>query len=614
MKSLVFTFLFSFITVNAQTISLVNSTTKEVELFKKVNSWYDGSVMTLSKVDNTIYKSINGVYYKKVISSDFIPQLFGAKGDSKYRVNDGDPNELIFGTDDTKSLNDFFKSRKKTENRGNHVGGSSLFFPQSIYKSYGGHIIDDHNTLLIGDGSGISIIHAISNNTNTNQPLILFGKTTKSSSWDNLLTGGGIERMSLRTNNKDIRNYGVKLDFVEYMTFRDLNMEGFGKSAFLGNFWESYFENIKISASGALQEVDEKGVPILGLIDTTNPTGIKNLSNNTLFNKLTFSSCFGTWIKLTASTAQTSNMNIHGFSGETYYGNAGKVDNQPIIYVSNAIGNSINGGFITVNSTNVERNATIVEMNSTSELKLSNFSITFNPIKDDLGTRPIRRLRSIADLKSDNSKLILNDVTIYDQVDGIGFNLDSTPSLIEGKGISLLTNVIFNLKSENIGGTRRLTNFISRGIKASGNVLVIPADLNGELPSQKKTLEFTDGKITVYQNKLPTAIDTWAIGDKIIKVNSDNILQTGWYCISPGTSGDLKGRLGTTNKNSRSLNINDSSLLLIGDWIKIEGIEEYNRISDIKGKLITLEQAVMKSVINSKITFHKPQWKEISIK
>lgn len=215
------------------------------------------------------------------------------------------------------------------------------------------------------------------------------------------------------------------------MTFPDLNIEGFGKSAISDSFWEIYCNNIKLAGCGALQEAEKSGKPLSNVIDiSNNDSPRKNISYNTIINKLTFSSCFGTFLKLAATTAQSSNFNINGIYAETYFGDGGRVDELPLVYFADAIGNSIKEDFITINSTGVSHSGSVFEMNSILELKLSNLTINFNPISNNFETLPTRRLKNIAQLSSINSKFFLNTLTINNQAIGIGYESNSAPPLI----------------------------------------------------------------------------------------------------------------------------------------------------------------------------------------
>lgn len=596
-----------------KSIVINNDFNSDKSVYILTSKWYDGTEMSDAKTDNIIYKKINGKYYKKAYSIESVPQLFGAKGDAKYNTK-GDINQLLSGTDDTEALSKFLNSRNNTKNSKNKLGGSSLYLPSAVYKTRGTYLINDSSTSLYGDGIGSTILHTIKDDKNKDLPFFTFKRSNIGSTFNDLLTGGGLEKMSLRTNNSSIRNYAINLVFTEYMTFRDLNIEGFGKSAVKGGLWEGYFDNIKIAGCGALQVADKDGNPVVGLIDISNddiarPDG----SNNTMINKLTFSSNFGTLLKLTSNIAQSVNFNIFGIYAETYFEDAGNVDELPLLYIANSTGNSIIGGFFTINSTKVQRNASVIKMNDISEMKLSDLTITFNPI-DGFLKRPVRRLRNIADLKSPNSKLSFTNVIINDQVDGIGYGLPSVPPLIEGIGMCNLQNTRFYVLGESSGGTRRLTNIVDRRLKSNGSIEVIPTDKNGEIPSLRKRIDFHEGSMILYSEQLPSTYDTWQKGDKILKTSSATASEKGWICTQAGTSGILKGVKGTAEKKSKTLKVNTISAFLVGDWISISGLDGYNRIAAIENGNLILEQDISKSFQNADIQFYNPKWEILNCK
>ncbi len=596
----------------SQKNQLLNVKLYNNEILLPINNWYNNELLSDTKIDNFLYFKIDNKYYKKANTTEIIPQLFGAKANGQYNLSD-DTNSLIKGDDDDKAIIDFLINSRNIGLSLEKFGATTFYFPTAIYKSSGSYTIRNNGSIIFGDGSKSTLLHSVNSGENNDTPFIRFKISDKGSTSENLLSGGGLEKISIRTNNANIRNFGLNLVFTEYLTFRDVNIEGFGKSAIKGGFWESYFENIKIGACGALQLADNNGNPITGVIDTSNDDPIRpDSSNNTLFNKLTLSSNFGTWLKLTATSSQTVNININGLYAESYYGDAGDVDNLPIIYVSNATGNSINGGFITINSTNKLREADLIKMDKISEISLSNLVITFNPI-DGYLKRPIRRLTSIANLKSINSKILLRDVTINDQVDGIGYGLDNVPPLINGIGICNLYNVTFKLLSLSKGGTRRLTNLIDKKLITNGSIQVLPNDENGEIPSLNKRIDFINGSMIVYDDFLPKTNDTWSIGDKILKNNVKSSDEIGWICIQDGTTGVLNIK-GTGKKNTKTLKVDNTHGLLKGDWIQISNLSGYNRVSMIKDNVIYLEQLILNDIENAVTQFLKPKWEIIKYK
>ncbi|KFF01519.1 hypothetical protein [Chryseobacterium luteum] len=597
-------------------IQLIDEFTYQTHIYERV--------LFVPILDEIIYRNRNGIYYvnRTIINSrePISLKLFGAKGDGKYDQADKDKLSPLT-TDDKDAIGKFIASRKKTNLRGSHYGGSTLYVPFSIYKTSGSYIINDHFTTICGEGYGASMFHCISE-SNINDPLITFTRNMvipNGDAYDYLLTGGGLKNFHIKTNNTNIRNFGLMLDYVEYMSFQDTHIEGFGKSAIKGGFWECNFSNIKLTSCGGLQTADILGNPEYGVIDTSGGDSLyADASNNTLFSKLTFSSCVGTLLKFTNNKNSTVNMNIVGLYAETYPGDSSNIDELPLIYALNSRGNSITGGFITVNTTNVFRNGTVIKMDSSSDLSLNNLTITMNPI-DGYLKRSVRRLRSFASLSTETSVLSLNNVKLSDPTDSIGYrNNDypySTPPLIEGTGYLTFTKLLIEILSLNAGGTsngsRRITNLIDRRLKANGDLILMPFDTNGMQSQLKKKVNFLNGKIDLYTDSVPTTIDTWEQGDRIIYQNNSAGGYMGKVCVKSGTTGSITGITGSIQANSNLLIVNDSSQFLNGDWISIAG-SDFNRIIEINGNHLTLKYSEPQSLNTANITFYEPIWKNFA--
>uniref|UniRef100_UPI002F921CEF hypothetical protein n=1 Tax=Kaistella sp. TaxID=2782235 RepID=UPI002F921CEF len=386
-----------------------------------------------------------------------------------------------------------------------------------------------------------------------------------------------------------------------------LGFRNLGKSALKGNFWESYFSNVKIESSGQNQTGSENGIPDTGIIDfsyaTENP--YLDASNNSYFNKITFSSCTGTLIKLAAAANTTVNINFNGLYAETYPGNTGKPEELPLIYSINSQNNSISHGFITVNSSGTERNGLALLLDGNSSLSVSNFSFNMNPVEGFL-KRSVRRLNSFGRI-SYGSTLSLNSVNFEDPTDSVGFGTSSTEPLLYGKGKLLMNLVQFHVLDINSGGTRRMTNLIDRNLKATGSLLVIPYDKNGKVQSLQKSLQFNDGKITFFYSSVPATVDTWEKGDRIQYSEPVN-RALGLVCTESGTTGTSRKIMVSGRKGEKSVRALSTEDLLVGDWIVFAGIEGYNRISAIRNKEILLEQPLPKNLSNAPLSFKPPVW------
>lgn len=609
MKTAPFFLLILSVSAYSQTITITDKNTKQINSYREVTTYYDGTKMTDQKLDNKIYIKLNGKFYRKNISTENTPMNYGAKGNATYRSN-GDINQLEKGDDDSQSIDQFIKSRKKTADMGSHLGGSSLYFPYSIYKVKNAYLIDDHYTEITGEGAGASVIHALSDGKNSDIPIFTFKKGIETSNtWDALLSGGGFKNIQFKTDNSAIRNTAVLLDYVEFMKFEDVNFSGFGNSAIKGNFWEGYFKNLKFEGCGTMQKADKSGNPLNGIIDTDSDSKSKfrDASNNSLFEKLTFSSCTGTLLKFTTVKNTAVNLNVNGLYAESYPGDLGKADELPFVYMIRAKNCSINNGFITVNTSRVKRNATIFKLDEGSDLSVSNLNITLNPEKTFLD-RSVQRLRTFGIINA-SSKLSLSSVTIGDPTDSVGFEENSTPPFFEGNGTLNFNLVTIQTLSYNNGGTRRITNIFDRSLEATGNVLFQLFDQNGSVKQLQKKITFENGKIYLSANEIPLTPETWMTGDRIL-YDAPKGCSLGQICVTAGTSGQLNNVKGSADKGSKTISLNNSKGLLNGDWISYGSNKEYNRISNISGNTLTLQQPVGQKLSNSSIGFHAPAWKE----
>lgn len=66
----------------AEIIRLVDSYTKENVNYEETSTWFDGTVMNDTKVDNVIYRKKGNIFYKRILETGKIrPEWFGAVGD-----------------------------------------------------------------------------------------------------------------------------------------------------------------------------------------------------------------------------------------------------------------------------------------------------------------------------------------------------------------------------------------------------------------------------------------------------------------------------------------------------------------------------------------------------
>ncbi|MDF0718813.1 hypothetical protein P0M11_02255 [Kaistella sp. PBT33-4] len=595
---------------DAQIITVVDPKTRLVQNYEEIKVLSGGRPVSSAAVDGKVIIEKDGRFYRIVNFSAVSPKDFGAKGDAMYRL-EGDINALRSGTDDTEAIGRFLGTRNISAPTGSHLYGTALYFPYSVYRTSGAYIISDHYTKIYGDGPGISIIHANAGQ-NREEPLFFFGRKPTVNAWDSLLSGGGLSNLQINTDNSSIRSNAVVLDYVEYMSFQDLYFSGFGKSAIKGSFWEGYFRNIKFENCGTMQTSNNLGLPLSGVIDSESETSnpYSDASNNSLFEKLTFSSCAGTLLKLTAAKNTTVNMNFNGLYIESYYEDAGPVNDLPMIYTRNAKSVTINNGFITVNSTGIVRKGLAVYVDDNSSLSLSNFALTLNPV-DGYTKRSVKRLDSFIRIDV-GSVLSLHTVKFADPTDSVGFGLDSVPALIRGEGKLMMNLITFDILASHRGGTRRLTNLIDRRLQATGLVLVTPFDHKGEVPLLRTTLQYTEGKISVLADEIPASVETWDNGDHIKFITPKNET-VGMVCTEPGTSGTLMNVVGSGRKNEKTLTVNSVAGLLVGDWIRVGDDSNYNRISGITGKKISLEQPLNFTVSEVKTSYKAPVWKNLTL-
>ncbi|MBK5275233.1 MAG: hypothetical protein JJE30_09310 [Desulfuromonadales bacterium] len=542
------------------------------------------------------------------------PLSFGAKGDARYKTS-GDGNALISGTDDTAALTLFLSDRKKTNSTGSHFGGSSLHLGSNVFKITGAFTINDHYTTVTGEGYGTSVIHALTSGGNIDTPVITFNKGATGDAWNDLLSGGGLKELTLKTDASSRRNTGLLLDYAEYMRFSDITIEGFGLSAIKAGLWESTFSDLKLFGIGANQTA-VGGVPVTGVIDfdsgvMTNP--YRDASNNTLFSKITFSGCYGTHIKLDAHKNRTTNIHFNGFALETdpyAAADLGPVHELPFIYHHRAENSAITNGFATVHSTGLPHSAVFLKMVETggSTFGFSNFQFNMSP---DLGVnkRAPRRMRSFASLDGPNTILSLNNVTIWDPSDSIGYDVaGGRPALFEGTGQVTFNGLSIQTLRGKEGGLRRATNVFARSLKSTGIMTFVPITVTGADIGSTAFYKFNNGAITLFADAIPSIIDTWAVGDKIEYKTVGAGGYSGLICTQAGTSGTLAGVTGSVTSGGNTITVNDASKLLVGDWIRLSGGAAYNLIIGISGNVLTVGREP-NTVTNGALTFHPPIWK-----
>ena len=157
------------------------------------------------------------------------------------------------GKYDTEFMKESFKNLSRNYSKAK-VGGINLLLEARTYRtktSQKGFLIEGHNNFVSGQGIGTTTLH-FESSKDTGE--IGINYSLPSTNNDHLLRGGGIRNMTLKTDNAHIINFGLKLNFVEYMSFSNLALENFFVSGLLGCFWESNFENLIFRYCGAGQK------------------------------------------------------------------------------------------------------------------------------------------------------------------------------------------------------------------------------------------------------------------------------------------------------------------------------------------------------------------------
>lgn len=397
-------------------------------------------------------------------------QVLTPSPDASYNIT-GDPFKLKSGTMVTNKLRAAFTGPKTSLSAFNE--GVQYQFKQGIFPTEtgtNGFNINTHNSFIKGEGPGVTTIHFISKQTSGETG---FSFSKEAGLTDRLIRGGGITNLTLRSNNNNIIDFGLQLDYNEYMLLENVNFENFFKSALMGCFWESNFENIVIRNSGAGQKMVD-GVPDHGLLDfdSHSKLGNRDACNNSNFSKLTFSSCLGTHIRAVAAANTIVNINIFGLYDETYPHDAGDLDDFPIYYLRGVKNFNITGGFLTVNSTTVNRNS--IGLRIASDLRngmvnLTNFEFLQNHGTETFKENIYRRLKTFIYLER-NQAISLTNVTINDASGSVGLGLPSK-YLIDGEAGSVvyLNNVHFMVKK----GVWGQDNIINPLIKKQGSITII---------------------------------------------------------------------------------------------------------------------------------------------
>jgi hypothetical protein len=402
---------------------------------------------------------------------------FGAIGNGVYNTS-GDLNALASGTYNDNALNTVFS--RQADGGVSKQGGVELTLPVGAYRTHakiGGFNISSHNNILRGQGVGNTILH-FERSSDLNESAITFGKSSGDAD-TRLIRGGGVEDVSIKTNNGNIVNDALTIDYTEYQTYQNLNIEGFYRSALKMGIWESRFNNITIRATGAGQTATN-GAPDYGVIDfdshsASNP--YRDACNNTTFDKLTLSGLYGTHIRASAIANTIVNININGLYDETYPGNGGYVDTLPIYYF-NAVRNfNINGGFLTVNETGVNRDRYAVVISNDSRnswVNFTNFTFNQNISSTDgnnrYATNATRALKGFVYLGGANAKMSCNNVIFFDPSGSVGVGATGSKYLIDGEDSSEVKfhNVVFEVKR----GTWDSTNIINPAIKVTGDYTI----------------------------------------------------------------------------------------------------------------------------------------------
>jgi len=548
-----------------------------------------------------------------------IPQQYGAAGNGKYNTS-GDSNGLQAGaTDDTTAITAWLAARKATNSTGGHEGGAGyLLLPSNVFWTTGAFTINDHYTTISGQGYGASMIHANVSGGNQATPVLTFQKSVTGNAWNDLLSGGGLQGLTLKTDNSSIRNIALNLEYVEKMRFRDLQIEGFGVSAIEYWGWEGYLENIHILAAGALQtntsNLSNTGVIYFGPQDATNPNYTAyGYADNTIVNGLDMSGCYGTWLYFNSYTGQTAGIQINRFTAETSPGtDAGGIDNVPIIYANKADVVGISDMQFQVNTTGVTRRGHWLRMDgATSQFSIGpNSAVSMNPTSG-ITTRVTQRLSDFAFVNQSDAILNLGTgFTLADKSDSIGYQeTGGEPPLFTGTGTVNFQGLRVQVLDSSLGSYRRATNVFARTLNATGDMHYESYITTG---AYHRYYRFDSGVVTYFSNSLPTALDHWVAGDKV-QYGTNGVAPGGYsgmVCTQSGNTGTLSGVTGTTTgAPTYTITVNAASNLLVGDYVALAGGASVNIISAINGNTLTVQLSEPNNVTNGSLSFFAPIWK-----
>jgi len=439
-------------------------------------------------VSGTNIKTVNGV---SLLGGGDLPIAGGASGattvyagvgDAVYATS-GDPALLVSGTYNDTALTTVLGAF--TDAPFSRTGGGTLTIKKGNYRyksKTAGYAVATHNTFLRGEGFGNTIFH-FERNADINEKAITFGKLTGDLE-TRLLKGGGAENLTLFTNNANVLNTALVIDYAEFMTFKSLRIERYYKSAILAGIWESNFYDTTIVACGAgladglVGRIAEQGVLDL---DSHTALSYRDACNNTSFFGLNFSSCYGTLIRIVAYANTTVNINFFGLNGESNTQDAGAVNELSVYYFDKMSNINVVGGFYTINNCGVTRNAYMLEIGNSplnGSVSFSNFSFTQNStgVGGGYNRNSHQRLNAFIYLTGRNSQLHLDNCTINDPSGSVGFTSGSY--LIEG-GVNTrltFTNLVFHVKA----GDRTAANLFNPNIQLEGDIRIIYYDNAGK--------------------------------------------------------------------------------------------------------------------------------------
>lgn len=528
---------------------------------------------------------------------------FGAKQDGTYATS-GNTENLFSGSDDTTALVNWNASAKATNSTGSHYGGSSLNLPFGVSEMNGNFIVNQHYTFIRGQGYGASIIHGkVSGNQST--PELTWLKGITGVVYNDLTSGGGLSDASIRTEQTNPRDYGVRVDFAEYQTFDNDRFENFGKAALLLGLYEGSFKNTEIYLCGVNQtsggitptvgSTPDCGDITFDSLDVSNTN--RSNANNTFFDRITFSGCFGTWIDFNAFTGGSSGGTTTGIFMDGVYGennpagtDGGGVDELPIIYVNHGDLLSMANTQITMNTTGVTRQTPFIRMDEIggSHLELVNFNLQINPTSG-IGVRLAQRLGCIAFLNGANTDLTIETGMIYDVSDSVGYaSVGGRQPLFIGTGsVHPYALSIYYYSA----GTQRGTNVFGKTLNVNGDMEFVPyVNPTGANNAAATHYKFNNGQVTLIANALPTTNDRWMVGDKV-EYPSSGVSggYLGQVCVQAGNTGTLSGVTGTVvSAPTHTITVNSAANLLPGDTITLTGGLASNVIASISGNVLTM--------------------------